>query len=1004
MLLKKILVVSVFLTMFLGYSQEKKVSNPTTVVTAVDFNKVEPLRSKKLIPAVPKKGRVNPKSWSSSKVVPGKGYPKGPDPLVAKQKSVTNTKKGKAPSLVFQSGSTGADPSDPTGAVGPNHYVSALNSEFSIHDKSGNVLVGPSSLANIWPGETLGDPIVFYDNFADRFVITQFDGSNNPSSPEFVNNGFLIAVSQGPDPVNDGWYTFRFRTGNTFPDYPKFSVWSDGYYITTNKDQGTQDQNEVIYVLERDKLLVGDESAKMVGFPLPGSSINGFYSPASFNAIGSTPPPRGNTKIIYMQDDEWAGVSQDILKLWTINVNWISPDASTIQEAEELIVTPFDGVFDGGSFENLPQPGGGSGLDAQQAVIMHATNYRRFCNYNAVVLNFAVDIDTNADNVAGIRWYELRQSADDQPWAVHQEGTYTSPDGKSAWCGSMAMDIFGNIGMAYTTMGTTADGASQDSFASIRYTGRLASDPPGVMTVAEQTIVEGTGSNNTNRYGDYAHMTVDPVDDQTFWHTAEYFLSGSGAAQDVVGVFKIAGDVPNDVGVVSIDAPGDKTFTNAETVTVTIKNFGTATLTDIPVSYSIGGGTPVTELFAGPLSAGKTASFSFATTADLSAENMYAIDAETNLTADSFTENDCSSVEIKNLLATDVGATGLISPSSGPDIAIAPEPVTIIISNLGGTPQSNIPVFYILNNGTRVDEVFTGTIQPLETVNYTFASPVDATGAGTFEFQIGTVLAGDLDTSNDTSTISFERIFCRPQADCSFASDGITSFQLGNVTNADIRCGTGYEDFTSDFTIELSRLTQEFEITVQSGFADTNGAERFSFWIDFNDNSVFEDTEIILSDQIIPEENTDQSYTFSLGNDAPLGAHLLRIRAGDVNTNNGDLLSDPCGSMQYGTTHDYTVEIIDGPVGPNPNVETSVIIVSEPGNQFVITKVDPNGPEQERIYVFNIMGQIVASNLLKKDGNNTFTYELDMSYAKTGIYFVRLGDKRRKNVTGFTVR
>ncbi len=1001
MLLRKIMVISVFFAMFFGYSQEKKISGPTMVTTAVDVRKIEPLRFKKLVPIQPKVGRVNPKNWSSSKVVPGKGFPRGEDPLVAKQKSVFNTRKSKAPSLVFQTGSTGADPSDPTGAVGPNHYVSALNSDFAIHDKNGNLLIGPSSLATIWEGETMGDPIVFYDNFADRFVITQFDGTVNSSTDP--DNGFLIAVSQGPDPVNDGWYTFRFRTGNTFPDYPKFSVWSDGYYITTNKDQGLQTEREVIYVMERDKLLVGDESAKMVGFPLPGSSINGFYSPASFNAIGNAPPPAGDAKIIYMQDDEWAGVNQDILKLWTVNVNWITPGQSTITEAEELPVTPFDGVFDGASFENIPQPGGGSGLDAQQAVIMHATNYRRFCNYNSVVLNFAVDIDTNADNVAGIRWYELRQNGDDQPWTVYQEGTYTSTDGKSAWCASMAMDVFGNIGMAYTTMGTTADGATEDSFASIRYTGRFASDPLGVMTFAEETIVEGTGTNDSNRYGDYAHMTVDPLDDQTFWHTAEYFQSGSGAAQDIVGVFKIAQSIANDVGIVRIDSPGDAILTNSETVTVTLKNFGTAAQTDIPVSYSINDGAPVSELFAGPISAGETASFTFATNADLSVEDLYNITAETNLATDSFSENDCSSIEVKNLLSNDVGATGLISPSSDPEITIEPEAVTISISNFGGTPQSNIPVFYILNNGTRVEEIFTETIQPQQTANYTFTATADVTGAGTFEFQIGTTLAGDEDISNDTTTLAFERIFCKPESDCAFADDGITSFQLANVTNSTIGCTTGYEDFTSDFTIQLNRTAEEYEITVQSGFANDLGAERFTLWIDFNDNNVFEDSEIILDNQVITEINTDQNFTFSINGDATLGTHLLRIRAGDVNTNSGALLNEPCGSMQFGTTHDYTVEIVDEPLGPDPNIITDLIVVSQPENQFVITKTDPDAPEQERIYIFSITGQIVASNIVNKDGNNTFTYVLDMSFARSGIYFARLGNSKR-NVAGFAVR
>ena len=104
-------------------------------------------------------------------------------------------------------------------------------------------------MTSLWAGESLGDTIVFYDTIHHRFVITQF--SNTP-------NGFLIAVCQGSDPVNDGWYTYRFNTQNpaTFPDYPKFAVWSDGYYITNNKDQGSPTTSEVVYVLESEKVSV----------------------------------------------------------------------------------------------------------------------------------------------------------------------------------------------------------------------------------------------------------------------------------------------------------------------------------------------------------------------------------------------------------------------------------------------------------------------------------------------------------------------------------------------------------------------------------------------------------------------------------------------------------------------------------------------------------------------------------------------------------------------------
>ncbi|MBQ4801674.1 hypothetical protein J8L88_02340 [Aquimarina sp. MMG015] len=995
MLLKRIIFFSFFFFCIVGFSQNKKTAKATLVTSSNYMKEVEPLIGKKLIPEIPREGEVNPKRTDANKIVPGKGLPKGQDALIVNQKSASNTRSNRSPSLVFETNSSTTSPSDPTGAIGPNHYISAKNSAFAIHDRNGNVLVPSTSLANIFPGESLGDPIVFYDNFADRFVITQF--SDTP-------NGFLVAVCRGSDPVNDGWYTYRFNTGS-FPDYTKFSIWSDGYYITANKDQGQQMTSEVVYVIDREQMLAGVDTAQMVGFPLPGARIGGFYSPASFNAIGSTLPPVGDAKIIYFQDDDWQGVNEDALKLWTINVDWINPQQSTISEAEELTVsngniTSFDSTFDGGSFANLPQPGSdGQNIDVLQGTVMFATNYRRFCDYNSVVLNFPVDIDSrqDSDNIAAIRWYELRQSGDNQPWSVFQEGTYTSPDGKSAWCASMAMDIFGNIGMGYTTMGTIDNGASQNSFASIRYTGRLADDPLGTMTFAEETIAIGTDVDRTtrNRYGDYAQMTVDPLDDQTFWHIAEYFENSGNNARNIVGVFKIADNIPNDVGVVSIDAPEDATFTTSEVITITIKNFGTTAQSNIPVSYSVNGGSTVDEIFTGSIAAGQTASFTFSATADLTVGNSSFISAETNQVGDVTPENDCTTKEVSNLFLNDVGVISLVSPVSGGGLS-STETVTVLIRNYGGSPQSNIPVFYALDGGTPVNEVFTGTIAVGESAEYTFTVTADLSEFSNYSFEIGTALTTDEDTLNDAITREVVHQLCSPTSDCLRFGDGLSSFELSNISNQNIECGDGYEDFTS-MVINLDKSIGVYALTVQAGFAEGD-AEQLSLWIDFDDDTVFEDEELVISNQVISEENVNQTFLFSLNNDAPLGTHLLRVRAGDTNTNNGSDLNDPCGSMQFGTTHDYTVEI-----GENTNPNSDLIVISQPNNQFLITMSDVNADDILRLSIFTITGKTIASNLVEKDANSRFTYLLDMSYASTGIYFVRLGGGKTGKSAKFSV-
>ncbi len=1008
MVSKNIVQIALLFIAFIGFSQEKKMMKASMISTSTYMRTIEPLAGKKLLPAASKKGEINPRKTGANKVVPGKGLPKGDDPLVLKQKSAQSNRASKAPSLIFEAGADTASPTDPTGAIGPNHYVSAKNFSFSIFDRSGNELVGPSSLQNLFPGESLGDPIVFYDSFADRFVITQF--SNTPF-------GFLVAVCQGPDPVNDGWYTYRFNT-DIFPDYTKFSVWSDGYYVTANKNQGSLDTSEVVYVIERDKMLAGIDEVKMVGLPLPGAEIgSGFYSPASFHAMGNTPPPPGNARIIYYQDDGWQGVNQDMLKLWEINVNWISPNESTITEAEELPVSAFDSTFDGGSFENLPQPGtGGSDIDVLQGAVMYATNYRRFCDHNSVVLNFAVDIEAgDTDDVSGIRWYELRQTADDQPWTIHQEGTYTSPDGKSAWCGSMAMDVFGNIAMGYTTMGTIATGATADSYASIRYTGRLADDPLGTMTFAEETIAIGTDiqRNGNVRYGDYAQITVDPVDDQTFWHIGEYFTTATNNARNVVGVFKIAEDVVQDVGIIEIETPEEiMTSSASEIITVSVKNYGSTAQSNIPIEYTVNGGTPVTETFAGPLAAGEVASFSFATTADLTEYQTYTITAETTLAGDLMPSNNCTTKYVTVLPAIDVGVGELLNPATEGEFSIEPEPITITIYNYGlDDVTGSIPVYYILDNGDRIEETFTGTITSRTEQQYTFTTLADFTELGTYVLELGTDLETDENNNNNSITRTIERAepqVCTPTSDCASYGDGTTYFELADVINYPIICSSGYEDFTQEYTITLSKIIRTYSVTVQSGFADQNGSERISMWIDFNDNKTFEESELILDNEIIEAIDTNQTFSFTLSADAALGTHILRIRGGDVNSNGGAFLNNPCGSMEYGTTHDYTVEIIgddDDDDGDDDDaiVSEELIVISEANDQFTIVKTETGTETEKRIYIFNVAGQVIASNQVKKDDNDTYIYTLDMSYAAPGVYFVRLGNDKKSDAIKFIV-
>lgn len=570
-----------------------------------------------------------PKQWSGNKVVPGKGS-SGPDPLVQQQRNTSQIQM-RSTSLVFDSTTNTATPSDPTGAIGLDFYIASWNTAFQIFNRDGSPaagMPGAADLATVF-GENPGDPIVLYDAAVDRYILTQFSG--NP-------NGFSVAVSQTNNPITGGWHVYSssaFQTG-AFPDYTKFSIWSDAYYVTANIGGG----NGNVWAIEREKMLIGDPTASIQAFNAPGLVTSGFYSPQVFNVSNNDLPATGNATMVYMQDDAWAGVDDDHLKLWTINVDWTTPANSSISAPIEVPVTDFIGVFDGGAFNNLQQPNGVS-IDAMQATIMNQAQFRKFATHNSVVFNFVVDVGVG-EKLAAVRWYEMRQTGDGQPWTIYQEGTYTAPEGRHAWAASMGMDVSGNIAMAYSSLSTTES-------ISLRYTGRFDGDPLNVMTGLEEVIVQSNSDNPFTRYADYSHLTVDPLDDGTFWFTSEYFRNGN--RRDAVAAFQITAPLPNDVGVTDITQPENGVLSVAENITVTIRNFGENEQSNIPVSYSINGGTVVNETFTGPIGPGSTASYTFTQLADLSIDGQaYEITASTGLTNDDNTNNDSFTKTVTNMV------------------------------------------------------------------------------------------------------------------------------------------------------------------------------------------------------------------------------------------------------------------------------------------------------------------------------------------------------------------
>ena len=908
-----------------------------------------------------------PKRMLANKVVPGKGLPKGNDPLVN-----FNNKKNKIqsrePALIFQTTSQTATPGDPTGEIGRDYYFASWNSAFRFFNLDGSPASPATSLNSLFGPNQSGDPIVLYDSQADRYVISSMGSSS-----------LNFAVSVSNDPINDGWHVYnaasnQFPTSGQFPDYPKYSIWSDGYYCTTN----TSGDN--LFVLERDKILVGDPTASLQAFDTPSMSTSGFSSAQIFDIVDNNHPSTGNATLVYLQDDSWAGVNYDHLKIWSVNIDWDNPSNSSISNPVELPTTPFNSVFDGGSFNNLEQPSGPD-IDAMQAMIMNQAQYRKFDNYNSAIFNFVVNT-VAVGKLAGVRWYELRQSDDGQPWTIHQEGTYLAPDGRHAFGASMSMDIQGNIGMGYSSV-------SSSESVSLRYTGRYANDPLGEMTLEEGLVVQSTGNSNNTRYADYAHLSVDPTNEKQFWYVSEYF--GPGRSH-MVGVFQIAPDAAFDTGIVNIDSPTSGLLTDSEIITISIFNYGENSISNFDVSYQLDDGTIITETFIGTIASGETAQYTFNATVDMSIlGNIYSITSFVTLSEDGDFENDSFTSEVTHLNANDIGVSNIVSPVSG-ELLSSSEQVTITINNFGGATQYDFDVTFEIN-GVSYTETVPGPLAPNSFIEYTFNQTVDLSSFGTYAMVAYTSLDTDFDSTNDLWQSSITNINCSPVADCAGYDDGFQLFQLADIDNPS-GCEGGYSNFTNLSTDLV--VGDTYDVTVTTGYGD----QHVRIWIDYNDDFIFSLDEMVVSDYEIANGQGQGSYTetfqMTIPEGAVLGTHIMRIKSNWQS----QVPDDACEDTTYGETEDYTVNLVTSLGFGDFELNNSELIIYSTDNNMFNIKLNTNETELMIFSVYDTNGKIIVFNNIEKMNNNAYLYDLDMSYASPGVYFVKIGNTSLGYKTG----
>jgi hypothetical protein len=479
------------------------------VFQALKHDVSPPLRDIKPAPPVPGPPHVMQRLWAR----PPKFAPAQRDPVLQTSQgpriSVTPGVNFDGINEAAQQAASGllAVPPDTNGAVGTNQFVQWVNYAFAVFDKAGNRVQAPLAGKNLWApflrndrkdqcaNNNSGDPIAQYDKAAGQWVLTQ---------PVFTSPYVIcFAVSQ----KSGGYSLYEFPMPN-FPDYPKLGIWPDAYYMSIDLYRGEGFGGKFLGAY----LCAFDRSAMLAGNP---ATMQCFQLSSDFAHLlpsdldGKTAPPTGSPNY-------FANFGTNSLNLWKFHVDFpkppIQPTTTLTGPTTISGVAAFTEACGGGIC--IPQPGTTELLDSLGDRLMYRLAYRNFGDHESLVVNHSVTVVLPGSNVStvGVRWYEIR-NPNGTP-TVFQQGTF-APDANFRWMGSVAMDKVGDIAVGYSISSSSLDPA-------IRLTGRVPGDTLGTLE-GEQTIMPGGGAQSKlSNWGDFSSMSIDPVDDCTFWYTTEY--------------------------------------------------------------------------------------------------------------------------------------------------------------------------------------------------------------------------------------------------------------------------------------------------------------------------------------------------------------------------------------------------------------------------------------------------------------------------------------------------
>ncbi|MCL5884134.1 MAG: fibronectin type III domain-containing protein [Deltaproteobacteria bacterium] len=395
-------------------------------------------------------------------------------------------------------------PPDTMGAVGPNHIVSLLNSDFGVFDKTTGVVLQKISLQSFWAslGTAAGEPAnfpfdtkVLYDTSSARFFAVTLGGTNAP------NSWILAAVSASSDPTGP-WNKWAIDADldnnapqfNNWADFPGVGLDGNNLYVSANMfSNGNTFQYGKIWVLPKPQLLSGSASLSWTEFRDPAGSSFSMQPAHTFGlAAAEYFIYEGNSgQLLLARIDNSAGTP-----------TWHAPTA--------VAVAPYVSVS---ALPGAPQSGNDNTIDTSDTRLLNVV-------YRADSLWTVHTVQSPATVKTEVAWYQI----DPGTATVLSQGRISDPT-RWYYYPSIGVNANGDVAVGMS-------GSSATEFVGGYYTARRFTDPGGTMQqvsllkAGEQPYFKTLGGAD-NRWGDYSATVVDPNGNLRFWTVQEYAATPS---------------------------------------------------------------------------------------------------------------------------------------------------------------------------------------------------------------------------------------------------------------------------------------------------------------------------------------------------------------------------------------------------------------------------------------------------------------------------------------------